>query len=152
MVKKVILLSFLVAIAAGGMWAQEGTSAKNWISGGFNTGTFITGGILVNYEYLLPVANEKFSITGQIGNRILILPQILVGARWYPWGGGNSNPETKFHIDAELGYNLGTGFAAEGALGWKFDAGSSNGFFIDLSLVGGMPVLAGIEFALGVAF
>jgi hypothetical protein len=149
MVKKVSLLLFLAAIAAGGAWAQ---SARNWISGGFNSGfLFVTGGPVVNYEYLFPAAKEQFSITGQIGTRILAVPQVLVGGRWYPAGGGSGNPGTKFHLDAKLGYGLG-GFAYEGALGWKMDPGSPNGFFMDLSLVMGLPVLFGVEFTLGMAF
>jgi hypothetical protein len=149
MLKKFMLLSVFAAIVAGGAWAQ---SARNWISGGINTGTLFTGGTVVNYEYLLPVANDSFSVTVQGGTRIFVVPTILAGARWYPWGGGSGNPGSKFHVDAEIGYCVGLGLAYEGSLGWKIDTGPANGFFLDISLTAGLPVLAGIEFVAGFAF
>jgi hypothetical protein len=136
------------AVAAGGVFAQ---SAKHWISGGYNTGTFITGGMQANYEFLF---HENFSATAQVGTRWIIFPQILVGARWYPWGGGNSNPDIKFHVDAEMGYSriVAPPFGFEGGVGWKFDLGEPNKFFLDLGLVTGIPILAGLEIDLGWAF
>jgi hypothetical protein len=144
----------LVMVIAGGMGAQEGKSARHWISGGLNTGIFITGGAQVTYEFLLPVVKEKFSVTGQVGTRVYIFPQFLLGARFYPWGGGAGNPGTKFHADVELGYNVlsNEGFAFEAGVGWKFDPGAPNGFFVDLELVAGLPVIGGVEIAAGWAF
>jgi hypothetical protein len=152
--KRTVFMVVLMAVAAGGIFAQEGESARHWISGGYNTGTIITGGAQANYEFLLPMAKEKFSVTVQAGTRFLVFPQFLVGGRFYPWGGGAGNPGTKFHADIEVGYNIlsDAGFALEAGLGWKFDVGEPNGFFVDLELVAGIPVVAGAEIALGWAF
>jgi hypothetical protein len=152
--KRMCFILVLAMVVAGGMWAQEGNSARHWISGGFNTGIFITGGLTVTYEYLLPVANEKFSVTAQAGTRFYIFPQFLVGGRFYPWGGGAANPGAKFHADIEVGYNVlaSQGFAAEAGVGWKFDVGAPNGFFVDLEVVGGLPVVVGVEITAGWAF
>jgi hypothetical protein len=147
-------IGVLARVVAGGMWAQEGKTARHWISGGFNTGIFITGGTTVTYEFLLPVAKDKFSVTAQAGTRFFFFPQFLVGGRFYPWGGGAGNPGTKFHADLELGYNVlsDEGFAVEAGVGWKFDPGAPNGFFVDLELVGGFPVIFGTELTAGWAF
>jgi hypothetical protein len=145
MAKRVILTIFLAVLLGGGGWLFAQEVAHHSISGGFNTGTIFTGGMVANYEYRL--GSGALGITAQVGTRIFVVPQILAGIRWYPGGG-----DGVFHLDAKAGFSLASSIAVEGGLGWRIDPGARNGFFMDLSLVGGLPVVAGLEFALGFAF
>jgi hypothetical protein len=154
--KKLVLLSVLAAIVAGGVFAQERAAnvRNNWISGEVS---LLGGG--ARYERML---GPKFSAGADVywSSLFLFWNELEVGlfGRYYPWGG-------MFFAEAGLGYHIHTaltvsdgaeaisGVALTPAVGWKIDVGSEGGFYIPPGIR--LPITFGVndvtdKFAVGV--
>ena len=177
MAKEIIWCLVLALIVAGGVFAQEESSASaknNWLSGELSV-----LGAGARYERML---NEHWSIGGNVywNNFFIMWNELEAGfsARYYPWGknffvglglGFHTHSGTfEYKLTdpydgeeyVELWWGVISGIAISPEIGWKVDVGKVGGFYLQPGVK--VPITFGIleataadmdtEFRVGVGF
>jgi hypothetical protein len=109
---------------------------ESFLSGNLNFVIFEGGfypGLGLSYESMV---SDKFSIGGEIGTDVFILPYYKFRTRFYPSG-------KTFYTELDLGMTLLVVPSISPFIGWKIDIGSPNNWYLDIKLGGDLTLYTG---------